>query len=80
MTGGGQTMRYPYTFTAKLMRFPWKHYWKNTRYFRYFTYSAVFSWFFVFRNIHKAVNSPGNVKKWEEIRAKREHTHFDAPH
>lgn len=36
-----RTMKYPYTFTAKLAHFPYAYYWKNNWFFRYFCYGSV---------------------------------------
>ncbi|XP_078034589.1 reduction of Rh1 [Augochlora pura] len=72
-------MKYPYTLSAKLAQFPYKHYFNNP-------YSWIFKWWFagalvtlpIFYKIQKLSYSPGNVEKWNEIHRKQfsgEHEH-----
>lgn len=37
----GRPMKYPYTYTAKIARFPYKFYFQNSWLFRYWCYSLV---------------------------------------
>ncbi|XP_076464024.1 uncharacterized protein LOC143296126 [Babylonia areolata] len=78
-TGGSRVMKYPYTVSGKLALFPYRWHWKNGRFVRFlgFTLLGVFP---LICKIHSAVHSPGNVRQWEDIRKKREHTHFDPVH
>ncbi|XP_052827423.1 uncharacterized protein LOC106874881 isoform X1 [Octopus bimaculoides] len=71
-----EQMRYPYTMSAKMMRFPWKYHWANARFLRYLTYAIIIA-SPLYIKIHKFANQPANWAKWNGIRAKREHTHFD---
>ncbi|CAG9862250.1 unnamed protein product [Phyllotreta striolata] len=69
-------MKYPYTFTAKVMQFPLRHYLKNQWIFKYYAISLVLC-MPVFKSISNLANSPENVAKWAEIRRKEaaEHHH-----
>ncbi|KAI0229576.1 hypothetical protein LSAT2_019996 [Lamellibrachia satsuma] len=78
MNSPGQRMSYPYSAVGKFIHFPWKHYWKG-RGFRYVVYGSVIS-YILFYKLHCAVNSPGNVKMWQKIRADRLHNPFAPPH
>lgn len=51
-TGHGRQMKYPYSVLGKWLNFPWKHYWKHGRGFRYLTI-AIACTFPVFYPIHK---------------------------
>ncbi|KAL8586300.1 hypothetical protein ACOMHN_058680 [Nucella lapillus] len=77
--GAGNTMKYPYTVTGKLGLFPYRWHWHNGRFVRFlaFTLLGVFP---LIVQIHKSVHSSDNVYKWEEIRRKRQHTHFEPAH
>lgn len=68
-------MRYPYTMSAKVMRFPWKYHWTNARFLRYLTYAIIVT-SPLFLKIHKFANQPANWEKWNAIRAKRERKYF----
>ncbi|XP_064621173.1 uncharacterized protein LOC135484040 [Lineus longissimus] len=68
-------MRYPYTFAAKFVRFPWSWTWKNGRFIRFTALSFAIC-FPMFYTIHKAVNSPENVAMWEDKRKHRLEPHF----
>ncbi|CAO1443187.1 unnamed protein product [Diamesa serratosioi] len=72
----GRPMRYPYTFSAKLAQFPFKHYIKNQWIWRYY-FIAVGCCIPVFYKISKLANSPENVAKWAEGKRKEaaEHHH-----
>ncbi|XP_064603866.1 uncharacterized protein LOC135469217 [Liolophura sinensis] len=74
----GVPMRYPYSLSAKLARFPYKWFWNNSRFVRFLGLSLVLT-FPIFYKIHRGVNSPANKQQWAEIRKKRDHTHFDPP-
>lgn len=39
----GRPMKYPYTFTAKIVQFPWKFYFQNQWVFRYWAFAFVVS-------------------------------------
>nr|AIU94788.1 hypothetical protein [Phragmatopoma lapidosa] len=74
----GQQVRYPYSFLGKFVQFPWKHYWKNARGFRY-SMIALAVTYPLFLKIHQIMNSPGNVREWTKIRERRLHDHFAPP-
>ena len=74
----GRRMKYPYTVMGKFIHFPWKHYWKHGRGFR-FTVYAIIATFPLIYPIHKFVNSPGNVAEWNRIREARKHDPFAPP-
>ncbi|BFZ11894.1 hypothetical protein BsWGS_14933 [Bradybaena similaris] len=77
--GGGEQFKYAYTIYSKLQQFPYKFYWKHARLFRFSCYTAPFV-LLCFSYLGKLTQSPDNVKKWDEIRAKRHHTFFELPH
>ncbi|KAB0795437.1 hypothetical protein PPYR_12276 [Photinus pyralis] len=64
-----RAMKYPYTFSAKIAQFPIMHYYKNSWVYRYYCYSLVVS-IPIFWKLQCMSNSPGNVQKWEELKAK----------
>ncbi|CAG5127113.1 unnamed protein product, partial [Candidula unifasciata] len=68
--GGGEHFKYPYTLFAKVQQFPFKFYWKHGRFFRFYFYTAALL-LPCYAYLGKLTNAPANVKKWEEIRAKR---------
>lgn len=37
----GRPMKYPYTYTAKIAQFPYKHYFKHSWLARYWIYSII---------------------------------------
>lgn len=45
-------MLYPYTFTAKIAQFPFKHYYNNSWVYRYYMY-ALIPTFYVFYKIEQ---------------------------
>lgn len=49
----GRRMKYPYTYTAQIAQFPYKHYWKHSWLARYWVYGIIAS-FPLFYKIHKA--------------------------
>ncbi|XP_076166820.1 reduction of Rh1 [Ptiloglossa arizonensis] len=61
-------MKFPYTFTARLVQFPYKYYYnqKNAWVFRYGLYAAILT-LPVFYKIEKLSFNEENVKKWNEI-------------
>lgn len=82
----GRPMKFPYTFTAKFVQFPWKYYIKNQWIYRYYGISLILC-LPLFNSIRKlsqffnsdnymilfrffTANSPANVAKWAEIRRK----------
>jgi len=74
----GRRVNYPYTILGKVVHFPWKHYWKYGRGFRYHIYAFFLSLPIIWP-IHKFVNSPANVEEWKRIRAARKHDVFAPP-
>ncbi|XP_008205515.1 uncharacterized protein LOC100118244 [Nasonia vitripennis] len=62
-------MKYPYTLSAKIAQFPYKHYYKHSWAFKYFLYSTIIC-LPIFYKIQKMSYSPENVKKWDEIHRK----------
>ncbi|XP_025104291.1 uncharacterized protein LOC112570193 [Pomacea canaliculata] len=79
IAAGGQPMKYPYTISAKLAQFPYRWHWKHGRFIRFLAFTLVGVSPLII-TIHKAVHSPENERHWEEIRRKREHSHFDPVH
>ncbi|KAI9555811.1 hypothetical protein GHT06_018327 [Daphnia sinensis] len=65
----GRMMKYPYTFTAKLAMFPWKHHMSTSWIYRYYAIGVVAT-LPVFVWLNGKINSPGNIKKYEEQMAK----------
>lgn len=84
-------MKYPYTLTAKIAMFPWKHHMSKSWIYKYYAIGVVaslpvFAWlngkstlknfiYFYPHNfysllIYFSVNSPGNIKKYEDQMAK----------
>lgn len=69
----GTPMKYPYTLSAKIARFPYEHFYfkaKRGWVIRYWTLSAIIClplWY----SLQKLSYSPENVKKWEEIDRKQ---------
>ena len=41
--GAGRRMKYPYSILGKFVHFPWKHYWKHGRGFRFIIYALPIS-------------------------------------
>lgn len=63
----GRPMKYPYTYSAKIARFPYKFYFNNSWYFRYWCYSLVAT-FPLIVYLHKA-------GKWKELCSKAKVSH-----
>jgi len=64
-------MIFPYTFTSKVVQFPFKLHYKNHWMFPWFIRATILvSPIFYF--IQKAANSEANVKLWAEKRRKEE--------
>lgn len=64
-------MIFPYTFTSKILQFPFKLHYKNHWMFPWFIRATILvSPIFYF--IQKAANSETNVKLWAEKRRKEE--------
>ncbi|KAI5706277.1 hypothetical protein M8J75_006562 [Diaphorina citri] len=72
----GRPMEYPYTYSAKLARFPYKFYltkqwiWKTMPF-------ALLIVAPLYYKLSKLSNSPENVAKWKEIRRKELEGHHD---
>ncbi|XP_028128302.1 uncharacterized protein LOC114324628 [Diabrotica virgifera virgifera] len=64
-------MKFPYTFTAKLVQFPYKHYFKHNWIYRYYVFGVIAS-LPIFMYLSRLAHSPGNVEQWKEIRRKEE--------
>ncbi|CAH1115127.1 unnamed protein product [Psylliodes chrysocephalus] len=64
-------MKFPYTFTAKLVQFPFRHYVKHNWIWRYYIFGLALSTP-VFWYINGLANSPENVAKWAEIKCKEQ--------
>ncbi|KAG7154369.1 uncharacterized protein LOC121856305 [Homarus americanus] len=60
----GRTMKYPYTFTAKLASFPYSYILKNVWMCKYYLAGVVLS-MPLFYKIQQLSNSPANVAKFE---------------
>ncbi|XP_050302624.1 uncharacterized protein LOC126740584 isoform X2 [Anthonomus grandis grandis] len=65
----GTPMKYPYTFTAKIVQFPYMYYYKNNWMAHYLPFGFIaclpIIWY-----IHKKMNSKENKEKWKEIHRK----------
>jgi len=70
----GRQMKYPYTFSAKLALFPYRHHFQNHWVFKYYTFGLIAS-FPVFMWLNGKINSPGNIQKYEEQMAKEAAAH-----
>ena len=70
----GRPMRYPYSFSAKIAQFPFKHYIKNQWIWIYY-FISVAACIPVFYKISKLANSTGNKAKWAESKAKEAAEH-----
>ncbi|XP_044011622.1 uncharacterized protein LOC122854747 [Aphidius gifuensis] len=62
-----RNMKFPYTLTAKMVNFPYKHYYKHAWLTRYWIAGLIVC-VPIFYKITQAVNSPENVEKWRKIR------------
>lgn len=51
----GRPMKYPYTFTAKLVQFPWKFYLTKNWLYKYYAVALIVT-FPVFKKIHSLGN------------------------
>lgn len=67
-------MIFPYTFTSKVVQFPFKLYFNNHWMFPWFIGATVISLPVIYQ-IHKAANSETNVKLWAEKRRKENEEH-----
>nr|ALJ10896.1 hypothetical protein [Dolomedes sulfureus] len=68
-------MKYPYTYTAKLARFPYKWHWDNFWLPRFLALGMVVSFpFFLF--VHRKVNTPANKAVWAEKHKQGRQYHF----
>jgi len=76
--GAERRMKYPYTALGKFIHFPWKHYWRHGRGFRFAMIAVVLS-IPIIAPINSFVNSPGNVAEWDRIRKARQHDAFAPP-
>jgi len=65
----GNQMKYPYTLTAKLAMFPWKHHISSSWMYRYYAIGVVAS-LPIFVWLNGKINSPGNIKKYQDQMAK----------
>ncbi|XP_051166715.1 uncharacterized protein LOC127285000 [Leptopilina boulardi] len=65
MADNSRQMKYPYTFTAKIMQFPYKYYYKHSWMFRYCAFATAIVAPIVYQ-FQKLSYAPANVKKWEE--------------
>ncbi|XP_044728922.1 uncharacterized protein LOC123292359 [Chrysoperla carnea] len=70
----GRPMKFPYTLSAKIAQFPFKHYLNNQWIWRYGAISCLIC-LPIFYKISKLANSPENVSKWKEIRRKEAEGH-----
>lgn len=71
-------MKYPYTFTAKIVQFPYKFHFQNFWLVRYYLCGGfVIYMVFMVWPIHKAVNSPAAKAAHKELMRKQaeEHQH-----
>lgn len=49
----GRPMKYPYTFSAKIAQFPYKFYWNNSWFYRYYVFGIILTTPLIYK-IHKA--------------------------
>lgn len=63
-------MKFPYTFSAKIAQFPYRHYIKNQWIWKYY-FIAFVCCIPIFYKISQLSNSPDNVQKWNELKEKR---------
>ncbi|XP_029830009.3 uncharacterized protein LOC115314984 [Ixodes scapularis] len=70
-------MKFPYTFTAKLVQFPYKFHYNNMWLIKFMVPAWILYMVFIVRPIHKAVNSPAAVAAHKELMRKQaqEHAH-----
>ncbi|KAJ8959879.1 hypothetical protein NQ318_011615 [Aromia moschata] len=66
---GSRPMKFPYTFTAKVVQFPFKFYFKNNWIYRYYCFAFV-ACLPVFLYIQRLSNTPSNKEKWAAIQRK----------
>ncbi|KAK9730111.1 hypothetical protein QE152_g15462 [Popillia japonica] len=67
-------MKFPYTISAKIAQFPWKHYFGKQFIWKYYI-GGVLVCIPLFKKISNLSNSPENVAKWAEIRRKEAAEH-----
>uniref|UniRef100_U5ENN1 Putative conserved plasma membrane protein n=1 Tax=Corethrella appendiculata TaxID=1370023 RepID=U5ENN1_9DIPT len=67
-------MKFPYTLSAKIAQFPFKHYVQNQWIWRYY-FISVGLCIPIFYKIQKLANSPANKAKWAESQAKEHAEH-----
>ncbi|KAF5270870.1 hypothetical protein FQA39_LY08315 [Lamprigera yunnana] len=60
-------MKYPYTYTAKVVQFPWKFYFTKSKVYQYYLFGIIAS-MPIFYKIQKLSNSPENKALWAEKR------------
>ncbi|XP_046652664.1 uncharacterized protein LOC124343372 [Daphnia pulicaria] len=65
----GRMMKYPYTLTAKIGMFPFKHHMSKSWIYKYYAV-GVLTTFPIFVWLNDKINSPGNIKKYEDQMAK----------
>ncbi|XP_053674210.1 uncharacterized protein LOC128724511 [Anopheles nili] len=63
-------MKYPYTFTAKLVQFPIQHYFKHQWIWRFYFIAFGLS-VPLFYKLQKLANMPANQEKWAESKRKQ---------
>lgn len=68
--GPSRPMKYPYTLTAKIMQFPWKHYIQNAWAVKYYLIATVVS-LPIFYKIQQLSYAPANVEKWKHMGEKK---------
>uniref|UniRef100_A0A182P3J6 Uncharacterized protein n=1 Tax=Anopheles epiroticus TaxID=199890 RepID=A0A182P3J6_9DIPT len=65
----GRTLKYPYTYTAKIVQFPYKHYIKNQWIWRFYFISFGLS-LPLFYKLHSLANQSANKERWAETKRK----------
>lgn len=78
-TGGGSggspnAMKFPYTFTAKIVQFPIRHYIDNQWIWKYYFIAALVC-IPIFYKISRLANSPENKAKWAAAKARENAEH-----
>lgn len=67
-------MKFPYTFSAKMVQFPAKFYINNNWMWKYYCFGFLVS-LPIFYKIQRMSNSEENVEKWREIKERENAEH-----
>ncbi|XP_050076036.1 uncharacterized protein LOC126563434 [Anopheles maculipalpis] len=72
--GVGRRVKFPYTYTAKIVQFPYQHYVKNQWIWRFYFIAFGLS-LPLFYKLHSLANMPANKEKWAESKRKQMEDH-----